>query len=469
MEQRDYSPTKKALQINLDDSIYGTFAEIGAGQEVARHFFQAGRASHTIAKSISAYDMTFSDEIYGKESRYVCESRLMKMLDHEFSLLQERLREKRGPSSRFFAFADTVATGTNEDGLVKSHGWLGIRFQAKPDGAPNDIILHVKLWDRFRLQQQEALCILGVNLIHLAFFPPDGSDERVAQLIDSLNTRRIEVNMIRFSGPDVAHLDNRLMSLELVKQGLTEAVLFGRNSEILHAGDALFRRPVLVQRGTYRPVTSSNLEILSKVLAQFRKHPLVGGQEPRVLFEIPMNSLAETDGAVNDEDFLHRVDTLAALDQEVLVSNLTLFYKLKHFLRENTSEAIGIVVGAPLLPKMLDESFYRDLPGGILEGMSRLFDEKARVFVFPNKNDEVCETAATFHPEPKLASLYRYLLENGQIADVLGCDDVDTTVHSADVRVMLEKGDARWKKLVPDKVRKLIEERQLFGYRPKPG
>jgi len=465
METRDYSPGKKALQVNLDDSIYGTFAEIGAGQEVARHFFQAGRASHTIAKTISAYDMTFSDEIYGKEDRYVCEARLLKMLDHEYGLLQERLSPQRGTATRFFAFADTVATAGSDD-VGKSHGWMGIRFQMKPGGPPNEIILHMKLWDRFRLPQQEALGILGVNLIHMAFFPPEKPEERITQLIDSLSTKRVEVNMIRFSGPDVQHLNNRLLSLELVKQHLTDAVLFAPNGSVLHAADALFRQPILVQRGTYRPVTNSNVAILDKVLAQFAKHPLVGGAKPRVLFEITINNLSGSSGAIDDEDFLHRVDTLAAMGHEVLLSSFQLFYQMKMFLRLCSSEALGIVVGASLLPKMFHEEYYKSLPGGILEGMSRLFDDKTRIFVFPDKNDKVCKTASTYNPDAKLQYLYKHLLSNHWIEDVLNCDEVDASIHSEDVRKMLQARDPKWKKLVPEAARKLIEERQLFGYRP---
>jgi hypothetical protein len=383
MELRDHSPSRKALQINLDDSIYGTFAEIGAGQEVARHFFQAGRASHTVAKTISAYDMTFSDEIYGRESRYVCETRLLKMLDHEYALVEERLRAKRGDSTRFFAFADTVATASQEEesATAKSHGWMGVRFQTRPGGPPNDIIMHVKLWDRFRLAQSDALGILGVNLLHMAYFPTLKPQERITQLIDSLSTRRVEVNMIRFSGPDLQHLDNRLMNLELVKQHLTEAVLFSSGGEVLHAGDALFRQPVLVQRGNFRPVTNSNVEILNKILSQFKKDPCLKDLNPRVLFEITMNSLTDEKGGYDDEDFLHRVDTLAVLGHSVLVSNFQLFYQMKSYLRECTREPIGIVVSAGLLPKMFDPQYYQKLPGGILEGMSRLFYEKTKLFV----------------------------------------------------------------------------------------
>lgn len=444
----------------MDDTIYGTFAEIGAGQEVARHFFQAGRASHTIAKSISAYDMTFSDEIYGKESRYVCQPRLLKMLDHEFSLLQERLRTQRGNTTRFFAFADTVATASSDTG--KSHGWLGVRFQTEPEGPHNDIILHVKLWDRFRLAQQEALGVLGVNLMHMAFFPPATAQERIAALIDGLNTRRVEVNMIMFNGPDLRHFDNRLMSLELVRQGLTEAVLFGPHAEIYHAADHLFRQPVLVQRGTYRPVTVTNLAVLEQVKNQFSHHPLLQDAGPRVLLEMTMASLTGEEGQINEEEFLHRVDTLAAVGHDVMVSNFRLFYQMKSFLRQCTDQAVGIVVGAHLLSKVFDEGFYRELPGGILEGMSRLFDERTRLFVFPHKD----LTAANYTPPPHLQHLFRHLMHNEWLIDAEGCQDIDTSVQSSDVRDLLMRGDTAWKKLVPDQARRMIEERQLFGFRP---
>ena len=464
----DHSPGRKALQVNLDDSAYGTFAEIGAGQEVARHFFQAGRASHTIAKTISAYDMTFSDEIYGKESRYVSESRLVHMLDHEFKLLQDRLSAKRGANTRFFAFADTVATASQEDTSVKSHGWMGVRFQTRPGGAANDIVLHVKLWDRFRLQQQEALGVLGVNLLHMALFPSEIPAERISALIDTLSTRRIEVNMIRFRGPDLKHLDNRLMSLELVKQHLTEAVLFDASSEVQHVGDALFRTPLLVQRGNFRPITKSDIEIADKAIAQFHKHPITkGATAPKHLFEINMNSLAGDGGKVDDEDFLNRVDTLNALGKEVLVSNFQLFYQMKSFLRQYTDQAIGIVVHAGLLSKMFDESFYKPLPGGILEGMSRLFDDKTRVFVVPLKDDLMCSTARTFHPGPRIEHLYKYLMANDGITDMLECDDLDTSVKSAEVRALLDARDPKWKSLVPSKVAQLIEDKHLFGYQPR--
>lgn len=461
MKLKDQSPRIKATEINLDDSIYGTFAEIGAGQEVARHFFQAGRASHTVAKSISAYDMTFSDEIYGKTGRYVCEERLTKMLDHEFGLLQERLTGRR-TSTRFFAFADTVATSSEEE---KSHGWMGVRFQSRPNGGMNEIMLHVRMWDNSRLQQQDALGILGVNLLHMAFFPPEDPKERIGRLIESLSTKRIEVNMIRFSGPDLDHLDNRLMALELVHQGLTEALVFGGKGEMLQATDALYHKPIFVLRGTFRPVTTTNLEILAKGLEQFKAHPLLAGKSPEVLFEITMNNLTR-EGDLDDEDFLHRVDTLNALGHKVLISKFYLFYQLKSFLRQCTDELIGIVIGASHLEKMFDPSFYKSLPGGMLEGFSRLFDDHTRVFVYPYKSGKTCLTAKVFHPDKKSESLYQYLLQNELIMDVSNCDTIDTSIHSRDVRDMLSKRSPKWKDLVPKQARELIESRQLFGFKP---
>lgn len=461
MSNNDSSPRIKALQINLDQQIYGTFAEIGAGQEVARHFFQAGKASNTIAKTISAYDMTFSDEIYGKTGRYVCEERLKRMLDHEFELLQERLSARQN-NTRFFAFADTVATSAEEE---KSHGWMGIRFQTKPNGPANEIVLHLKMWDNSRLQQQEALGILGVNLMHMAFYPSENPTERISALLDGLSTKRIEVNMIRFSGPDLDHLDNRLMSLELVHQGLTEAVVFGPNSEVLHASDAFYGKPLFVLRGTFRPVTTTNLEILTKGLDQFKKHPFSKGKEPEVLFEITMHNLAQ-EGKIDNEDFLNRVDTLNALGHKVLISKFYLFYQLKSYLRQCSQELIGIVIGASHLEKMFEPKFYSQLPGGMLEGFSRLFDERTRIFVYPYKADHVCLTTKVFHPEKNFEHLYQYLISNECIVDVMGCDDVDTSIHSRDVRDMLSKRSPKWKDWVPKKARELIESRQLFGFKP---
>ncbi len=169
MERKLLETEQKALEINLDEKVYGSFAEIGAGQEVARHFFQVGAAAGTIAKTISAYDKVMSDKIYGIEStgRYVCESRVYKMLDHEYELMESRLENDR-PNSCFFAFADSVAA-INYQRTIRGSGWLGIRFQLSPGGVPNDLVIHVKMLDNDNQLQQQAIGILGVNLIYACY------------------------------------------------------------------------------------------------------------------------------------------------------------------------------------------------------------------------------------------------------------------------------------------------------------
>ncbi len=462
MESIDSSSTKKALAVNLDDSIYGTFAEIGAGQEVARHFFLAGRASHTIAKTMSAYDMTFSDAIYGKEGRYVCESRLIKMLDHEYSLLIERLEKQRGANTRFFAFADTVATQslTDEDSR-RSHGWMGIRFQHQPGAEPCDIILHVKLWDRGRIQQQDALGVLGVNLLHGAYFLNSDPKKLIRSLVDSLGTRRIEVDMLRFSGPCFENLDHRDLALELVANGLTEAVVLSPKGEVLLASEVLFKHDVLVQRGTFRPVTNVNIEILERGLKQIKSDKACQDKNPVVLMELTMHP--ETEGGTLDrKDFLDRAEALGALNYHVLISKFVLFYQLKRYLREATSGLIGMLVGASHLEKIFDPKYYTELPGKTLEGFARLFDEKAKFYVFPFKDKLICSTAKTFNPHSSLRHLYKHFLDSQQIEDIAGCEDVDTSIHARDVRAMLDSGSKEWEKLVPEKVKDLINKRGLF-------
>lgn len=462
MSSYEESTEKKALRINLDPSIYGTFAEIGAGQEVARQFFQAGLASKTIAKTMSAYDMTISDEIYGKSSRYVCMDRVEKMLEHEYELLEQRLKPCRGEESRFFAFADTVASSNRKRGPTDSHGWMGLRFQKAIGGPCNEIIVHVRLWDSLRLQQQDALGILGVNLLYAAFYHTDDLQLFVKSLMDRLNNRRIEIDMIRFQGDDLKGIDNRLASLELVKQKHTEAVMFDSDGNVQLLSDELYGTPALVMRGTFRPVTSTHLQIIEKGNDQLCSF-VECKKDPKVFLEMTIHSLREA-GKVEGKDFLERVDTITALGYNVLLSNFNLFYQLKNYLRTCTHETIAMVIGAPLIEKILEEDHYKDLEGGILEAFSRLFDNKSMLLVFPFKDSKTCNTARSFFPPQPLSYLYKYLLETQHIVDIANCDDLDTSIHSEDVRKMLEQRDTKWEGLVPEKVRDLIKQKKLFGY-----
>ncbi len=456
----------KAQTINLDLSRYGVFAEIGAGQEVARHFFQAGKASQTIAKTISAYDMVVSDDIYGKEAsgRYVCEPRLQKMLDHEFSLLLDRLTPKRGETSRFFAFADTVATAS-EGSTKQSHGWIGVRFQAEPGAPHNEIILHIRMLDRHRLQQQEALGILGVNLLHTAFYRLQNEATFIPSLVENLKEGQIVIDVIKFSGPALKHYDNHLMNLELVHRGLAEAVLFSPKNEILNIADAVYGKALLIQRGTFRPVTNTHIDVLNKGLVQIKEDvKKCEGKDLEVLpiMELTMHNL-QTDGHVNEKDFLDRVETLTSLGYHVMISNFFLFYKLKRFIRRYNNSFLALVVGASHLNKLFNEEHYKDLEGGILEGLGKLLGEKNKVYVYPHKTSELCLTVRSFFPSPHLAHICSFYKENKQIVDISGCDEASDYLHSIEVMKLLEAKDPRWEQLVPPQVRDLIKSKKLFG------
>lgn len=454
----------KALQINKDQSIYGAFAEIGAGQEVARFFFQAGKASQTIAKTISAYDMIVSDEIYGREpnGRYVCESRVEKMLGHEYSLLVDRLAEKRGDETRFFAFADTVATATPESGK-QSHGWLGLRFQKTPNGPFNDIILHVRMLDKYRLQQQEALGILGVNLIHTAFHHLNSQDELVPRLTENLREGQIVIDVIKFHGPDMAHFDHRLVNLELVRRGLSECILFSPDMEIMNIADAIYKKNLLIQRGTFRPVTVTHEDVMKKGLSQLEAEIATkanGDEKLPILhmMELTMHNLQQ-DGHINEKDFLARVEMLCKLGHHVLISNFFLFYGLKRFLRRYNSNQTALVVGANHLNKLFNEDHYRDLEGGLLEGLGKLLDDKTKLYIYPHKNSMLCLTAKSFFPSPHLRHVYSYFIENNQIVDISGCDEAADYHHSADVMKLIEERNGQWELLVPSSLVQFIKQK----------
>jgi len=460
--QNTLTTRNKALEINKSTQFYGSFAEIGAGQEVARHFFQAGLASQTVAKSMSAYDKAFSDSIYGKGSRFVSEARVIKMLSHEYDLLEERLPDRKDATC-FFSFANTVATSSHEE-VPSCHGWMGIRFQKKPGGPANEIVIHVRMMDRLRLQQQEALGILGVNLIYAAFKHSDKSGaEIVGSLLDNLTRERIEINFIRMTGADAEHIDNRLLSLELVRQDITRAILFGPSGESLSLSDTLYKKNIVIQRGKFRPMTLTNEKILEIGLSQCERDLNIKRTDLLVLMEMTMAQLK--DGAELDKkDFLDRVDTLTALGLHVLVSNFPLFAQLHLEVRRFTDQYICMVLGAATLPPLFDKQFYTKYQGGILASFGHLFDDKTRLYVFPYITEKSCTTAASFSPAPDLVHLYRHFLENKNIVDMQGCEDVDTSLHSEQVRKLLAGGNPKWEELVPTKVRDLIKKRKLFGY-----
>ena len=458
---------QKALRVNLDPTKYGTFAEIGAGQEVARWFFRVGGASGTVAKTISAYDMLVSDAIYGKSERYVGRQRLTTMLDHEYSLLLERLAGKRGDSTRFFAFAETVAAQSYVY-REECHGWMGIRFQTAPRSEPSEIIIHIRMMDHENLPQQEALGIIGVNLVYGAFYLWEKPEEFLQSLLDDLTPARIEVDMVKFSGPAFPQIDNRLMSLQLVQRGLTRAALFTANGEVVNAADMLYKRAILVERGSFRPITKVTDDMLRCAQAQFVQEPGVAGEELLVLMEMTLKNLTD-DGSINHRDFLDRVDILCALGHTVLISNYAEFHRLASYLFRFTKQKIGIVMGVPTLREIFDEKYYTDLEGGILESFGRLFKNDLKLYIYPllEASTGSLITAGNLRVEPHLTHLYSYLLENRFIAAIRDFNPSCLTYFSRDALARIKSGDPSWEEMVPPEVARIIKERHLLGCEAK--
>ncbi len=369
---------KKALQINLDANKYGTFAEIGAGQEVARRFFHVGAAAGTIAKTMSAYDMTFSDAIYGPTDRYVSRVRLQTMLDHEYDLLVKRLDTKLAAEKTFFVFADTVAARSFKQ-HNESHGWLGVRFQTEKRGDPSQIIIHVRMLDEANVDQQEALGVIGVNLLYGAFYYHQ-PEKLISSLQENLSPGRIEVDMIKFSGPTFHGVDNRLMSLQLVSQGLTNAVMFKADGETVQPAEVFYKRAILVERGSFRPVTYATNDMLDGARRAFLAQSACSESDLVVLMEMTLENLL-AEGELNHADFLARVDILGALGRTVLISKFGEYYRLAGYLSRYTNKMIGLVMGVPSLMEIFEEKYYLNLEGGILEALGRMFKGGLKLYV----------------------------------------------------------------------------------------
>ena len=456
------SVQQKALRINLDATRYGTFAEIGAGQEVARCFFRAGGASGTVAKTISAYDMAVSDAIYGPADRYVSRQRLRSMLEHEYALLLERLDKTRGDKTTFFAFANTVATSSFKS-HNEGHGWMGIRFQAEPRAQPSENLIHVRKLDNEAERQQEVLGVLGVNLIHGTFYSHQDPEALIRSLLDGLTWEHVEVDMIRFSGPAFAGVDNRLMALQLVKQGHTEAAMFTADGETVQWAEVLYKKPVLVQRGSFRPMTNPMLDMLERAQEQFVREESLGGETPIVLLEMTLRQL-QVGNDINHRDFLDRVDMLSALGRPVLISNFLRYHRLVTYLSRYTQRPIGLPLGVVRLRDVFDEKFYTDVPGGLMESLGQLFRKGVKLYAYPSLDRAgKLTTVANMPVAPHLRHLYAHLVENRLVEDVENYNPACLSAYSGDVLKQIQSGDAAWEKLVPPQIAAVIRAKKLFG------
>jgi len=464
MDSPKMDTNQKALQINLDAKKYGTFAEIGAGQEVARWFFHVGGAAGTVAKTISAYDMSVSDAIYGPAERYVSRQRLQAMLDYEFQLILQRLDPKRGDKTTFFAFANTVATRSytrHEEG----HGWLGVKFQARPREAPSEIIIHARLLDEDNVREQEVLGVLGVNLIHGAFYQHADPSKLIGSLLDNLSSQRVEVDMIKFSGPAFAAVDNRLMALQLVEQWLTEAALFTAQGETVIPSELLYKKPVLIERGSFRPLTNPMLDMLERAQDQFLAEPALQGEPPVVIMEMTLRQL-QVGAAIDHRDFLDRVDTLGALGKPVLISNFLRYHRLVTYLSRHTQKLIGLPLGLVRLRDILDEKFYTDLAGGLLESLGQLFKNGARLYVYPSLDRKTGKltTVENLDVAPHLRHLYAYLVENRCVENIRNYRPEYLSIYSSGVLDKIKAGDSTLDQLVPAPIVQVIKDKKLFGW-----
>ncbi|APY07184.1 nicotinate-nucleotide adenylyltransferase [Winogradskyella sp. J14-2] len=454
----------KALRINLNKDIYGTFAEIGAGQETVRQFFRAGGASGTIAKAMSAYDKHFSDAIYGIEDdkRYVTEARLRKMLIHEVNLMEQRIPRDDNPNKIFFSYANTVAT-IDFAKKYKGHGWVGIKFQVEPEGEYNEIVLHIRFKENDARLQQETLGKLGTNLIYGAFYKYNQPKKLLRYLYDHLDKDQLEIDTINFSGPVFKDVDNRLMSLQLVKNGMTDAVMFAPDGNNVLPARVLYKKNILALRGSFRPVTKVNMDMYEKSYEMFIKENKVEKENTQVIFEITLSNL-RAEGEIDEQDFMDRARLLCSLGQTVLISNFQEYYKLVEYFSQYTKNRMGLTMGVSNLVDIFDEKYYRHLSGGILEAFGKLFYKDLRVYLYPMQNDDgSLTTSENLKVHPRMKELYKFFKYNGKVVDITDYDSSNLTVFSRTVLKKIANGDNDWEEMLPEGVAKLIKEKSLFG------
>lgn len=420
---------QKALSINLDPQIFGSFAEIGAGQEVARWFLQVGGASATVAKTISAYDKEVSDVLYGAGTRYVSRPRLQSMLEHEWSDLLSQLSASRGSTTRFFSFVDTVSA-RNFAGDNECHGWIGLRFQLQPQAPPNDVILHINLRDRSNLAQQAAVGILGVNLVYAAFHFLASADEFIAQIAADLSLHRIEFDCLEFQGPAFANWSPRAIHASLVVNQLAEAVYFPVKGQLIPPTEILYKKAIVLAPGMFGGVGPLHREMVAATLASLPYQELEQSKGSIGLFALTCAASAFGQPALTAAQIVQQVDAMQGLGNAVLVFREQELYKMGAFVSRFTKARVHFAVELSVLVRVL-QAPYQDLDSSLLEGVARLFRENVRVSVFPMPAEGMKESDAVagwkwkqtngrigardLEPPEPLNHLYRYLIGNGLI------------------------------------------------------
>ena len=457
----------KALRINLNEHIYGTFAEIGAGQEVARHFFRVGGASGTIAKTISAYDKNFSDNIYGEDEdgRYVTETRLSKMLNHEMQLLENRIPRSENPNKMFFTYANTVTT-IDFAKKFKGHGWMGIRFQTGPDKEFSEITLHVRFNQTEARFQQESVGIMGANLIYGAFYKHNEPKKLLKYLYDHIDKDAIEIDTINFSGPNFEGVDNRLMSLQLVKKGMTEAVMFNPSGNNILPARELYKKNILALRGSFRPVTKVNIDMFEKSLEVFLKEREVDENKTVVIFEITLSNLT-SQGEIDEKDFMDRAMLLCSLGHIVMISNFKEYYRLVDYLSQYTKKQMALAMGVSSFVEIFDENYYTDLSGGILEAFGKMFYNNLKVYLYPMKDEKgAIVTSNNLKLHPRMKDFYKFFKYNGKVMDIFDFEPEYLDIFSREVLKKIKYNEAGWDEHLPEGISEMIVKKKMFGYNP---
>lgn len=449
-EYKLLKPQQKALEINLNDSIYGTFAEIGAGQEVARNFFQVGAAAGTIVKTMSAYDKAYSDAIYGiGNGRYVSESRLYDMLDHEYQLIEERLQHVCDDKT-YFVFADTVAA-INYTRTIKGNGWIGIRFQHQPCDKSNEVVLHVKMTDTNNRQQQEAIGILGVNLLYACYHYRDNMEYFIKSLIDGIKDR-VKVDMIRVNGDAFDHIDNRLLSLYLIKHGLSEVCMLSEDGNPIHASEFLYKRDLMVVRGNFRPPTLVTEDVFEKGFKQFNDEDYINNDKSILMSEITINE------DIDEKDFLHRAKMLNGLGQKIIVSNCHNHQELINYLQDYKVQNLGLVIGVMELLKIIETKHRENQDGRLLVAFGELFTRNIKIYIYPAVQKDGSLMTLQNLPVPEdIELLYKHLLRSEQLIDITDFDEDKLGIFSWDVLESIKNGTDDWKSMVPERIIPLIQ------------
>src|SRR6056300_1353472 len=457
----------KALRINLNQCIYGTFAEIGAGQEVARHFFKVGGSSGTIAKTISAYDKNFSDTIYGEETdgRYVTETRLEKMMTHEMRLLKKRIPKEDQSNKLFFTLANTVAT-IDFAKKFKGHGWMGIRFQTEPEGPYNQIVLHVRFHQTEARFQQEALGFMGVNLVYGAFYKHHNPKKLLRYLYDHIDSDAIEIDTINFSGPEFENVDNRLMSLQLIRNGMTEAVMFDSKGNNILPARILYKKNILALRGSFRPVTKVNIDMFEKSYEIFTKEENVDENKTEVIFEITLSNL-RAQGEIDEKDFMDRAKLLCSLGHVVMISNFKEYYKLVDYLSQYTKKQMALSMGVNNFVEIFDEQYYQDLGGGILEAFGKMFYNNLKVYLYPMKDDKgIVINSNNLKLHPRMKDFYKFFKYNGKVVDIFDFEEDYLNIFRGTISQQIREGESDWEKHLHEGIAELIKKNKMFGIKP---